>query len=86
MTYNCVDHICQLEEIYIRPEFRRQGKASYYYKMMEGIAKEHNCDCLLGSIVIGTNNAEESMQCLFTSSFSCFFQLFFLFTHFFIFF
>lgn len=69
ITYNFQGHMCQLEEIYIIPEHRRKGIASKYYKMMEEIAKENDCDMLLGSIVIGTNNAEESMQCLFKNNF-----------------
>lgn len=69
ITYNFQDEICQLEEIFIKPEFRRQGKASEYYTMCEKIGRENGMKILKGSIVIGTLGAEESMMCLFKNKF-----------------
>ena len=70
LTYNINEEVCQLEEIYIKPEYRRQGKASEFYERMEELAIEKNCNTLLGSIIIGTNNAEGSMKCLFKNGFT----------------
>ena len=69
LVYHIAEETCVLEEIYIEPQYRRQGRASKYYKQMETLALEAGCDELKGSIVIGTNNAEESMNCLFKNGF-----------------
>ncbi len=69
LTYNINGEICQLEEIFILPEFRKQGIASSFYNEIGIIAKEKNCKYLKGSIVPGTNNAEISMKCLFKNGF-----------------
>jgi GNAT superfamily N-acetyltransferase len=69
VTYNIKGEECQLEEIYIRPEFRRQGFASKVYTQMSILAKREGCTYLKGSIVIGTNGSEVSMKCLFKNGF-----------------
>lgn len=69
VTYNITGDVCQLEEIYIKPSERMKGIASKVYTAMGALALEHKCKTLLGSIVIGTNNAENSMKCLFKNGF-----------------
>ena len=69
MTYNKIGDILQLEEIYIKPEHRRQGFASEFYSEAEKIGKELGCKELKGSIVIGTTGAEGSMKCLLVNEF-----------------
>ena len=69
MTYNIIGTVCQLEEIYVIPEYRRQGKASLLYCLMGDIARDKECTHLKGQIIIGTNNAEGSMKCLFENGF-----------------
>lgn len=69
LTYHTNGEECRLEEIYIKPEFRKNGIASSMYKQMESIGKEHGCTYLKGSIIIGTNNAENSMSCLLKNKF-----------------
>lgn len=69
LTYNKRDEILQLEEIYIKPESRRKGYASKFYKEAENIGLEMDCKELKGSIIIGTNNSEGSMICLLQNGF-----------------
>ena len=69
MTYNKIGKILQLEEIYIRPESRRKGLASKFYDEADHIGKELGCNEIKGSIIIGTNNAEKSMNCLLKNNF-----------------
>lgn len=69
ITYNIADDICQLEEIYIKPSERRKGIASSIYTLMGVVAKKKGCNYLKGSIVIGTNNSENSMMCLLKNDF-----------------
>ena len=69
LTYNKTDEMLRLEEIYIKKEFRQQGKASEFYDKSEEIGRELGCTMLIGSIVLGTNNAEESMMCLLKNKF-----------------
>ena len=69
LTYNKKADVLQLEEIYIKPIFRRLGHASKFYSEMEKIGLEMRCNELMGTIVIGTNNSEESMICLLKNGF-----------------
>ena len=62
--------ILQLEEIYIKPEYRRKGFASKLYDKAEEIAIEKHCKELKGSIIIGTKNAEGSMICLLKNGYN----------------
>lgn len=55
---------CQLEEIYIKPEYRRQGIAKEFYDFASEHARKLDCKYLKGSIVTGVNMAEESCMCL----------------------
>jgi GNAT superfamily N-acetyltransferase len=69
LTYRILDKTCVLEEIYVVPEWRRKGIATEYYKMMEDIAKENNCNCLRGFVGNGINGSEGSLKCLLKSGF-----------------
>lgn len=69
VTYNIYGDVCQLEEIYIKPSERMKGLASKAYTAMGALALEHKCKYLKGSILIGTNNSENSMKCLFKNGF-----------------
>lgn len=69
LTYHFNDKICRLEEIYIKPEERRKGIASLFYKKAEEFAQERNCDYLIGSIIPNTEGAEGSMMCLLKNGF-----------------
>lgn len=74
MTYNKIEDVLQLEEIYILPQMRRKGLASKFYDEAEKIGKELKCSYLKGSIIIGTNNAEQSMQCLLKNKFKLYYS------------
>lgn len=69
MTYFKNGEVLQLEEIYIEPQLRRQGLASSFYDAAVKKGKELGCSQLKGSIIIGTNNAEASMNCLLKNKF-----------------
>ncbi len=69
LTYNIIGDLCNLEEIYIVPAERRQGRASEIYSNIGKIAKDLGCKYLIGTITIGTNNSENSMKCLFKNGF-----------------
>jgi GNAT superfamily N-acetyltransferase len=64
LTYSFVDTGCILEEIYVKPEARRKGVASGYYKEVEKIAKDCNCAYLRGFILVGIKDSNESLLCL----------------------
>ena len=69
LTYSIIGNMCILEEVYVKPESRRKGIASKYYDLAYKIALRMECDMLRGSIIIGTNGAEESMKCLFKNGY-----------------
>ena len=73
LTYNKNDTVLRLEEIYIKPEYRRKGLATSFYNKMEEIGKELKCTELMGSIIIGTNNSEGSMMCLLKNKFKLYY-------------
>ena len=60
ITYNVNGKECQLEEIYVSPEYRRQGIAKELRDFASQDGKERGCEYIKGSIIIGTNMAEES--------------------------
>jgi len=64
-TYDFIDQFnvkaCYIMDIYVKPEFRRDGHAKRYVDEIEVIAKENNCECLLGSVFPKTKGAEESL-------------------------
>jgi len=64
ITYNINGKECQLEEVYVKPEFRRQGIVKELYDFAANHGKELGCEYLKGSLVIGTNMLEESCMAL----------------------
>lgn len=64
ITYNINKEECQLEEIFVRPEFRRQGVAIELRDYAASHGKDLGCKYIKGSIVIGTNMAEESCMAM----------------------
>lgn len=64
ITYNVNGPECHLEEIYIKPEYRRQGVYSELETYAANDAKEKGCEYLKGTIIIGTNMAEESARAM----------------------
>lgn len=55
---------CQLEEIYVKPEFRRTGVAKKLRDYAANHGKELGCEYIRGSIIIGTRMAEESCRAM----------------------
>lgn len=60
ITYNVNGEECRLEEIYVKPEFRRQGVAKELRDFAAQDGKEKGAKYIKGSVIIGTNMAEES--------------------------
>ena len=60
ITYNINGKECQLEEIYVKPEFRRQGIAKELRDFASRDAKKRDCEYIRGSLIIGSGMIEES--------------------------
>lgn len=63
-TYNIVGEECYIEDIYVKPEFRRSHKASKIADKIVEIAKERQCKYLTGSVIPSAANAERSLKVL----------------------
>lgn len=64
ITYHVNGDECRLEEIYVKPEFRRQGVAKELRDFASVDGKERGATYIKGSIIIGTNMAEESCMAM----------------------
>jgi GNAT superfamily N-acetyltransferase len=64
ITYHINGIECQLEEIYVKPEFRRKGVAVELRDFAANDGKEKGCEYIKGSVVVGTNMAEESCMAM----------------------
>lgn len=69
ITYNYQEYFLRIEEVYVKPEARRQGNASLFYEMMDELAKERELKTVQGTIIIGTNGSEESLLCFLKNGF-----------------
>lgn len=58
-----------LEEIYVKPEARRDGVAEAILRRLEFIAKERNFKYLFGSVEINSNNPEYSLTGMLKNGF-----------------
>src|SRR5210317_1124304 len=58
-----------IEDIYVKPEFRKKDKASIYADEISEIARKKGIKKLLGSVDINANAATESMKVLFAYGF-----------------
>ena len=68
-SYVFVDNGCYIKDIYIKPEFRKQGAASSISAIIENIAKQRDCKYLLGSVVPSAKGSTTSLKVLLAYGF-----------------
>lgn len=61
-TYFIKNDMCLIEDIYIKPEFRRLGLAVAFGQTIQGIAREQGCKWLMGKVVPSAKNSTISLQ------------------------
>ncbi len=61
-SYFIKNDMCLIEDIYVKPEFRRLGLAVEFGNKIEGIAREHGCKWLMGKVVPSAKNSTVSLQ------------------------
>lgn len=65
ITYSFTDeNTCYIEDIYIRPDFRKTREASKLADQVAEIAKSKGCTKLLGSVIPSTKNSTTSLKVL----------------------
>lgn len=57
---------CYLIDIYVAPEYRRQGFGSLLGEMVTTIAKEKGCKELIGTVCTAAKNSDTSLQTFLT--------------------
>ena len=67
--YIIAGHTCYIKEIYIKPEYRTQKKASDMANTIEAIAKAQGCTLLLGSVVPSAKTSTTSLKVLLAYGF-----------------
>jgi hypothetical protein len=67
--YIISDQVCYIKEIYIKPEFRTQKKASDIANSIEAIARENGCLKLLGTVVPSAKTSTASLKVLLAYGF-----------------
>lgn len=50
-----------IEALYIAPEYRNAGKAHELVGELKELAKQHECNCLVGNVDMRTNTATEAL-------------------------
>ena len=55
---------CYIEDIYVKPEFRKTYKASEMAQKIEEVAKKENCNRLLGSVNLNIKDPTRSVKVL----------------------
>lgn len=60
--YSIQKDVFYVEEVYIKPEYRRKGVGKMFDEIAQKKAKELDCKSLRGSVLPYTNGATESMK------------------------
>lgn len=63
-TYQIIEEECYIDDIYVKPKYRKTKKASQIADSITKIAKENNCSILTGSVIPTANNATRSVKVL----------------------
>lgn len=62
-TYKIFDNgECYLQDIFVLPNFRKDGLATQMANEVVDIAKEHGCHTLIGSVCTDTNYSTRNLQ------------------------
>lgn len=65
ITYGFPDpKTCYIEDLFVKPEFRKQHSATDLANEVTVIAKERGCQRLVGSVVPSTKNSTDSIRVL----------------------
>jgi ribosomal protein S18 acetylase RimI-like enzyme len=60
---------CYIEDIYVRPEYRKNGEAAKMADEIAAIARDKGCKYLLGSVSPSATNSTASLQVLIAYGF-----------------
>jgi GNAT superfamily N-acetyltransferase len=64
VTYSFSGPECYIKEIYVLPEYRKDGQASRMADHVVALAKEHGCTYVTGSVCPRAKSATESLRVL----------------------
>lgn len=53
-----------IEDIYVKPEYRKSHSASHYADQIAEIGKAHGCEYMIGSVVPSANQSTISLKVL----------------------
>ncbi len=62
IVYEIRGEDCFIQELYTKPEARKNGLATIMADEVESIAKENGCKRIWGTVVIGTSGASGAMM------------------------
>lgn len=62
IVYEINGENCFIQEIYVKPEARRNSVGTHMADQVEEIAKERGCKKIWGTVVLGTYGANEAMM------------------------
>lgn len=68
-TYYFINDSCYIEDIYVKPEFRQSGEASNLANEIVKIAKDKQCNRLIGSVVPSAKGSTSSLKVLLAYGF-----------------
>lgn len=68
-TYNYINNGCYIQDIYVKPEFRKEGIASKMADQIAEIAKSKGYKKLFGSVCPSANGSTESLKVLLAYGF-----------------
>lgn len=68
-TYYYINDGCYIEEIFVKPEFRKSGEASKLANEISEIAKSKGCSNLYGTVCPSANGSTNSLKVLLAYGF-----------------
>jgi len=61
-TFAFNNHECYIRDVYIKPEFRKEGVAKHFVDSIETIAKAAGCKKMIGSVDASMRGADASLK------------------------
>ena len=60
---------CYIEDVYVKPEFRKAGVSKLFSDEVAKVARQHDCTFLSGTVVPTAKNSTTSLKMMLSSGF-----------------
>lgn len=63
------DGVCFINDMYIKPEYRRNGVGTVFFNALCEISREFGCNKIMATVCPQTNNATDSLKAILAVGF-----------------